>query len=151
MGSTGKLEVDVELKSKPEKFWHGIRESTTLFPKAMPEEYKRIDVVEGDGFSVGSVRLVHYGEGSPLVKVTHEKIEAVDKAKMTYAYSVIDGDLLKFYKNFKAFLVVEPKGDGSLVKWACEFEKASDEIPDPNIIRDFAVKSFKDLDSYLNA
>lgn len=80
-----------------------------------------------------------------------EKIDAVDEEKKTESYSVIEGDLLKFYKSFKAALTVSPKGEGSLVKWGCEFEKASDDIPDPNIIRDFAVENFTKLDAYLQA
>lgn len=148
---TGKLEVDVEVKCPPEKFWQSLRDSATLFPKALPKEYKSIEVVEGDGKSVGSIRLIHYADGSPLVTSTKEKIEAVDEENKTFAYSVIGGDLLKYYKNFKAHLTVSPKGEGSLVKWASEFEKAHEEIPDPNLIRDFAVKNFQDLDAYLGA
>ncbi|GFY88319.1 hypothetical protein Acr_06g0002590 [Actinidia rufa] len=152
MAAPGKLDVEVELKSSADKFWQGIRDSTTLFPKVLPNDYKSIQVLEGDGKSVGSIRLVHFAEaGSPVVTFTKEKIEAVDEEKKTLSYSVIDGDLLKFYKNFKATLVVSPKGEGSSVKWDCEFQKASEEIPDPNLIRDFAAKTFQDLDAYLKA
>ena len=49
--------------------------------------------------------------GSPLVKVDKERIEAVDEAKKAVSYSVIEGDLVKYYKNFKAFLAVTPKGE----------------------------------------
>ncbi|WP_168415089.1 MLP family protein, partial [Acinetobacter indicus] len=140
MASTGKLDVEVEVKSQADKFWHSIRDSTTIFPKAFPDQYKSIETLEGDGKSVGSVRLVKFADGLPLVSVQKEKIEVVDEAKKSVSYSIIDGDLLKYYKNFKAHLVVAPKGDGSLVSWTCEFEKAHEEVPDPNIIRDFAVK-----------
>lgn len=87
--------------------------------------------------------------GSPLVKVSTEKIEAVDDVKKEVSYSVIDGDLLKFYKVFKGIVTVSPKGDGSLVKWSCEYEKASNEIPDPSVIKEFAVKNFKEVDEYI--
>lgn len=80
-----------------------------------------------------------------------EKIDTVDEEKKTVSYHVIDGDILKYYKNFKAYLKVTPKGDGSLVRWWCEFEKASAEVPEPNLIRDAAVKTFKDLEAYLKA
>lgn len=64
MASTqGKLEVDVEVKSNPDKFWSSIRESDKVFPKAFPELYKSIDILEGDGKAVGSVRLVNFAEG----------------------------------------------------------------------------------------
>lgn len=55
-----KSEVEVEVKSAPEKFWKAIRDSTDLFPKVFPEQYKSIDILEGDGKSVGSIRLVNY-------------------------------------------------------------------------------------------
>lgn len=88
-------------------------------------------------------------EGSPIVKVSKEKIEVVDPPNKIFCYSVIEGDLLKYYKSFKAHVTVVPKGEGSLVKWHCEFEKASEDIPDPSAIKDFAVKNFKELDDYI--
>ncbi|MBN7124833.1 hypothetical protein BSU01_24550 [Erwinia billingiae] len=73
----------------------------------------------------------------------------MDEANKTVAYSIVDGELLKYYKSFKGNIIVAPKGDGSLVKWSCEFEKASHEVPDPNIIKEFAIKNFQELDAYL--
>ncbi|KAM7468621.1 hypothetical protein LguiB_016183 [Lonicera macranthoides] len=151
MASTGKLDVEVELKSEAEKFWHGIRDAATFFPKAFPDLYKSIDVLEGDGKSIGSIRHIHYAEGYHVVSSVKEKIEIVDEEKRTLSYSVIEGDLLKYYKNFKAHLMVTPKGEGkgSTVKYTCEFEKASEEIPDPHLIRDFAARNFQELDSFI--
>ncbi|CAK9137815.1 unnamed protein product [Ilex paraguariensis] len=149
MASTGKLNVDMEVKSPADKFWESVRNSNTLFPKLFPDQYKSIEVLEGDGKSVGSVRLVTYAEGLPLVSVSKEKIDAVDEANKTVSYSVVGGELLKYYKNFKAHLTVTPKGDGSLVLWSCEFEKATEEVVDPHFIKDFAVKNFHHLDGYI--
>ncbi|KAK2636408.1 hypothetical protein Ddye_031200 [Dipteronia dyeriana] len=149
MAATGKLEVDVEIKSPADKFWGSIRDSTSLFPRAFPHDYKSIQVLEGDGKASGSVRLFTYAEGSPIVKKSTEKIEHVDDVNMKVSYSVIDGDLLEYYKVFKGFIAVIPKGDGSLVKWTCEFEKTSHEIPDPDAIKEFVVKNFKEVDDYI--
>ncbi|KAI9170511.1 hypothetical protein LWI28_029060 [Acer negundo] len=149
MAATGKLEVDVEVKSPADKFWGSIRDSTSLFPRAFPHDYKSIQVLEGDGKAAGSVRLFTYAEGSPIVKKSTEKIEHVDDVNMKVSYSVIDGDLLEYYKVFKGFIAVIPKGDGSLVKWTCEFEKTSHEIPDPDAIKEFVVKNFKEVDEYI--
>lgn len=84
-----------------------------------------------------------------MITFAKEKIESVDEGNKTVVYSVIDGETMKYYKSFKGSLTVSPKGDASLVKWCCEFEKASDEVPEPQLIKDFAVKNFKDLDAYL--
>ncbi|KAK4263316.1 hypothetical protein QN277_028747 [Acacia crassicarpa] len=148
MAATGKLEVEVEVKSHVDKFWETIRDSTIIFPKALSHDYKSIEILEGDGKAPGSVRHIIYAEGSPIVKVSKERIEAADDAKRTVTYSVIDGDLLKYFKSFKGHISVTPKGEGSLVKWASEYEKASEEA-DPHVIKDFAVKNFKEVDDYI--
>ncbi|MBA0613757.1 hypothetical protein Godav_014127 [Gossypium davidsonii] len=150
MASSGQLHVDFELKSPAEKVWGTIRDSTTIFPQALSHDYKSIQVLEGDGKAPGSVRLINYAEGSPIVKVSKERIESVDEAEKKYVYSIIDGDLLKYYKTFFGKIIVVPKGESSLVKWSCEFEKASEEIPDPSVIKEFAVKNFKEIDDYLH-
>ena len=142
------LEAQVELKSPAHKFWKNIRDSTILFPKIFPDQYKSIEVLEGDGKCPGSVRLIHYGEGSPIVKVSKERIEEADEGKQFVTYRVIDGDLLKYYKDFKGTINVISQGEGSLVKWSCIFEKASDEVPDPHVVKDFAILNFKEVDEF---
>nr|XP_043638986.1 MLP-like protein 423 [Erigeron canadensis] len=149
MATIGKLDVEVKVKSGADKFWKTILESTDIFPKVCPDLYKSVQVLEGDGKSVGSIRLVNFAEGSPIVKSAKEKIEELDEGKKKVAYSVVDGDMMQYYKSFKASLEVIPEGEGSIVKWACEFEKASEEVPNPDMIRDFAAKNFKDIDDYL--
>ncbi|PWA67768.1 Bet v I domain-containing protein [Artemisia annua] len=149
MTTIGKLDVEVQVKSGADKFWQSIMDSANIFPKVCSDLYKNVDVLEGDGHSVGSVRMVNFAEGSPIVKSSKEKIEELDDAKKKVAYSVIGGDMMQYYKNFKATLEVIPQGEGSLVKWLCEFEKASEQVPDPEMIRDFAAKNFKEIDEYL--
>ncbi|RZC59117.1 hypothetical protein C5167_006421 [Papaver somniferum] len=149
MASNGKIEADLEVKSSTNKIWDIILDSATMFPKIFTEQYKSIEVLEGDGKSVGSIKLIKYQEGVPNVTFSKEKVETVDETNKSLTYSVIEGELLNYYKNFKVNVIVSAKGDGSLVKLSCEFEKASEEIPDPSNIKDFAVKSFQDLDAYI--
>ena len=85
------------------------------------------------------------------MKTSKERIEVVDVPNKIFCYNVIEGDLLKYYKSFKASVQVIPKEEGSLLKWHCEYEKNSNEIPDPSAIKDFAVKNFKELDDYIIA
>ena len=63
---TGRLEVEVEIKSDAKKYWQNIRESHTLFPKICADLYKSIEVLEGDGRSAGSIRLVTYADGKHM-------------------------------------------------------------------------------------
>jgi hypothetical protein len=59
-----KAELVVEVKSPAEKLWAALRDSTELFPKIFPQQYKSIETVEGDGKSAGTVRLLKYAEGT---------------------------------------------------------------------------------------
>lgn len=82
------------------------------------------------------------------MKKSKEKIEHVDEAEKKVSYSVIDGDLLQYYKTFKGYIMIVPKPEGSIAKWCCEFEKASHLIADPDMIKEFVVKNFKEVDDY---
>ncbi|KAF7809265.1 MLP-like protein 423 [Senna tora] len=148
MAASGKLEVEIEVKSNADKFWGVIKDSATIFPKAFPHDYKSIEILEGDGKAPGSVRHISYAEGSPIVKSSKERIDSVDDEKKALSYSVIEGDLLQYFKHFKAHVSLTPKGDGSLVNWCCEYEKTSHEVPDPDVIKEFAVKNFLEVDAY---
>ncbi|CAF2161492.1 unnamed protein product [Brassica napus] len=92
---------------------------------------------------------VALGDGSPLVKVSAERIETVDLENKSMTYSIIGGEMLEYYKTFKGTITVTPKGGGSILKWSAEFEKTGHEIEDPHVIKDFAVKNFKEIDEYL--
>ncbi|CAI9285923.1 unnamed protein product [Lactuca saligna] len=148
MATIGKLDVEVKVHSKADKFFNSIMNSATIFPKVCSGLYKSVEVLEGDGQSVGSIRVVHFAEGSPM-KTVKERIEEVDEPNMKVVYSVIDGDLMQYYKTFKAIIVVIPEGEGSIVKWFCEYEKANDEVPDPCMITDLVAKNFQAVDAYL--
>jgi hypothetical protein len=61
-----KVELVVEVKSAADKLWTALRDSTELFPKIFPKQYKSIETVEGDGKSAGTVRLLKYAEGTSI-------------------------------------------------------------------------------------
>ncbi|XP_047071074.1 MLP-like protein 423 [Lolium rigidum] len=147
-----KVELVVEVKSAADKLWTALRDSTELFPKIFPEQYKSIETVEGDGKSVGTVRLLKYAEGVPLVTFAKEKVEVADDEKKVVSYSVVDGELVSFYTNFRVTVQVTPstkEGEGAVVNWTMVFDKASEQVPEPDVIKETAAKTFHDLDDYL--
>ncbi|KAF5191338.1 Mlp-like protein [Thalictrum thalictroides] len=145
----GKLEFELQVKCSADKFWAGMKDTTVLFPKIFPQRFKSIEVVEGDGVNVGTVRLVKYAQDTPVITFAKEKVEFVDDVNKVLGYSVIDGELMTHYKSLKGKVEVVPKGEGSLVKWSFEFEKANDEVPDPVLIQEYANNAFIGLDAYL--
>ena len=91
-----------------------------------------------------------------MVTFAKEKVEVADDEKKVVSYSVVDGELVSFYKNFRVTLQVTPTGgaaapaaDGAVVSWTMDFDKASEEVPDPDVIKETAAKTFHDLDDYL--
>ncbi|KAF5182139.1 Mlp-like protein [Thalictrum thalictroides] len=149
----GKLEFELEVKCPADKFWGGMKDTTVLFPKIFPQRFKSIEVVEGDGVNAGTVRLVRYAEDTPVITFAKEKVELLDDVNKVLVYSVIDGELMTHYKSLKGKVEVVPipkgEGEGSLVKWSLEFEKASDEVPDPILMQDYATNAFIGLNAYL--
>ncbi|MED6113092.1 hypothetical protein PIB30_067750 [Stylosanthes scabra] len=147
-GVAGKLEVEIEVKSSVEKFCGIVKDFPTI-SKIIPD-YKIIEITEGDGKVPGSIIKATVDLGSEKA-VYKERIEGVDDAKRTLTYSVIDGDLVKHLKSYKRCVIVTPKVDnnGSIVKWSCDYEKASPDVPEPIFIKDFASKMFSKIDDYL--
>ncbi|XP_062110244.1 MLP-like protein 423 [Humulus lupulus] len=143
------LHAEIECKSSADKFWPSLRDLVYVYPKAFPPgTYKSIEVLEGDGVQPGSVRVRTYGEGSPIA-MFKEKIEVVDEQNKIFGFSIMDGDLIKGYKSLKCSAQVVPKDEASLLKFSCEYEKAADEdIVEPTVIVDFAVKLLKQIDDY---
>ncbi|GJN02648.1 hypothetical protein PR202_ga20021 [Eleusine coracana subsp. coracana] len=140
-----KITTVFDVKSPADKLWAALRDSTELFPKILPELYKSIETVEGDGKSVGSVRLLKYADGVPMTTFAKEKVELADEENKVLSYSVVDGEILDFYKNLKVTMRVTP----AAVEWALEFDKAGEQVPAPDFIKDSAAKAFRDLDEYL--
>ena len=63
--------------------------------------------------------------------------------------SVLDGEVLKDYKSYKFITQAIPKGEGCLVKWTAEYEKASEDGPDPRDYLELTVNVIKDIESHL--
>lgn len=62
--ANSKLEVDIVMKSRAEKVWKNLKEFAKVFPKALPDTYESIEIVQGDGISVGSVLKATYKPGT---------------------------------------------------------------------------------------
>ncbi|KAG6396514.1 hypothetical protein SASPL_142665 [Salvia splendens] len=149
-----KFETEIELKTSPEKLWKNLKEFVTLFPKAMPDLIEGIDVIEGDGRSVGTVYVATFKptEVSPVATIIKERLEIVDDEKKIWGYRVLEGDILENYKNFKVVIYVgsSPKSDGALIKYTAEFNKANEKVVvDHDILKAFAVQMYKNVDAYL--
>ncbi|RVX12673.1 Kirola [Vitis vinifera] len=64
-------------------------------------------------------------------KSIKETVESKDEENRSITFKVLDGELLNDYKSYKFTTQAIPKGEGCLVKWTAEYEKASEDGSDP--------------------
>ncbi|GAV67502.1 LOW QUALITY PROTEIN: Bet_v_1 domain-containing protein, partial [Cephalotus follicularis] len=142
-----RVETEVELKSPPEKIYNLLKKEAYLIPVASPANLQSIEVHEGDWETHGSVRIWNYTlEGK--AETFKERIELDDNLKV--ALVGLDGDVFKFYKSYKAIIHYVPKGEETLAKVALEYEKLSEDVPDPIYkYLDLVVTVTKDKDAHL--
>ena len=78
-------------------------------------------------------------------------IEAVDREKNLFKMRVIEGDLMKEYKNFVLTIQATPKheGSGSIVHWHIEYEKISEEVAHPETIVQLLTEMSQGIDEHL--
>lgn len=57
------LRAQIAVKSSVCNFWKGSIDAN-LYPKAVPKFYERIEILEGDGISEGSIYFAHMGKGN---------------------------------------------------------------------------------------
>ncbi|CAL5337927.1 hypothetical protein CsSME_00021264 [Camellia sinensis var. sinensis] len=87
-----------------------------LIPKLMPQAFKSIELIQGDG-GVGSIKQINFAEGGPFKSVKH-RVDEVNEEACKYNYTLIEGDVLmdKFEKIcYEIELVASPDG-GSITK-----------------------------------
>ncbi|KAI3453135.1 hypothetical protein Pfo_009798 [Paulownia fortunei] len=147
MAQLHKLELQTQITSPPDIFFDIYKNKTYLMPSISPDKLQSIQVLEGDGKSVGSVRLWTYVMGVPVI--AKDKIVAVDEENKSITFELIGGEVTKCFKSFKATLEATAKADMNIVKWVLEYEKASEDVPSPHSHLEFLVNMATEIDAYL--
>ncbi|MBA0827823.1 hypothetical protein Goarm_012569, partial [Gossypium armourianum] len=131
-----------------------ILDGDTLIPQILPQAFKSVEYIEGNG-EAGSIKKVTFGEGSQF-KYMKQKVEAVDKDKFVYIYSVIEGDALmdKLEKiTYETQLETSPDG-GSVCKTTSKYYTIGEfELKEEGIKagKEKALGMFKAIEAYLLA
>ncbi|TYI92414.1 hypothetical protein E1A91_D02G068900v1 [Gossypium mustelinum] len=131
-----------------------ILDGDTLIPQILPQAFKSVEYIEGNG-EAGSIKKVTFGEGSQF-KYVKQKVEAVDKDKFVYIYSVIEGDALmdKLEKiTYETKLETSPDG-GSVCKTTSKYYTIGEfELKEEGIKagKEKALGMFKAIEAYLLA
>ncbi|EEF30981.1 MLP-like protein 423 [Ricinus communis] len=137
--------VQLKIKSSAEKFWQAIVNSTKLFPIAIPSLYTTISPSNSDG----TVRVITYGEDSPRIKQSEQQITG--KNWPVFSYTVLGGDILKYYASFCGEITITTMDDGTWVKWTWNgmFPNPNNPLDIEVDLDEIAVKTLGKLDDYL--
>ncbi|KAL7090833.1 hypothetical protein ACP275_12G066800 [Erythranthe tilingii] len=117
-----------------------------------PDVVQNVDLHHDEWGTVGSVIFWNYThEGKE--KVAKQIIEGIDEEKKSVTFNVIEGDLMEFYKTFKAIVHVDTIGEDNLVTWTFEYEKVSEDVTEQHTLiqhtlMDLCVKMTKDIESH---
>ncbi|KAK4425401.1 Major allergen Pru ar 1 [Sesamum alatum] len=153
----GAITYDIEIPSSipaAEMFKAVVLNADTLIPKIMPQAIKNIEVLEGDG-GVGSVKLVHFGEGSQYKSVKH-RVDAIDMENLTHSYTIVEGDALMGGLELITYHVkIVPTEDGGCICKNRSIYHAKDgfELSEEKIKegKEKGMAMFKAIEAYLQA
>ncbi|KAJ4840587.1 hypothetical protein Tsubulata_021422, partial [Turnera subulata] len=149
MSLKGTMEGEVEIKTDATIF-HDVFSCRPHHISGMsPSKIQGVDLHEGDWGTEGTIicwSYVHDGES----KIAKERIEAIDDVNLFTKYRVIDGDILKHFKDFIITVKATPKpnGEGTLVHWHFEYEKLHEGISDPHSLLEFVIHLSKEIDDH---
>ena len=147
MAQIAKISEQVHLKSSAHKVYDFLKNKMDFVIQMFPDIYKGCDVLEGNGFSHGSIVHLKYNLGSPAE--VKERI-AIDDANKSITFECLEGDVFRDFEVFKLKIQVFDNGsNGSSVDWSIEFVKANEDVPPPHSYLIFADKISKGLDDYL--
>ncbi|KAF3562362.1 hypothetical protein DY000_02013884 [Brassica cretica] len=120
------VNVDVEIKSPANKF-HMFVGRLQHLPKA--------------------TRYVQDGE----VRVSKDRIEAMDFEKKVIQWRVLEGPLKTEYNSILKTMKVSPNhgGPGSMVNWNVKYERIDEKVAHPERLLQFLVEVTKEVDGYL--
>ncbi|KAL9226254.1 hypothetical protein vseg_002086 [Gypsophila vaccaria] len=152
MAKMHKLEENVELKCKAAKIFEMLRSKQPEIPELCSNKVASIEAHQGDWLTVGSTRtwdLILGGKSSPIV----DRIDEIDDKNMTIKRSVISGDIMTHYKSFTVLAQAKLKDNGNscVVKCSLEYEKVTENAPEPYEFLNLGVSVLKELAAHLSS
>ncbi|KAI3871733.1 hypothetical protein MKW92_004743 [Papaver armeniacum] len=149
------LHVQEEIKNcSAEQFYSFLKHEMTKLPQVCPHIFKSFEILDGDGKSAGTVRLLKIATGASHEEILKDTIVSVDDESKTLSVRSINGDFLRMYPKFEYTTTATPLitqiGEQScLVKLSVEYEKENEDVPPPHGYAELAVSMYKAIASHL--
>ncbi|KAG8362681.1 hypothetical protein BUALT_BualtUnG0051100 [Buddleja alternifolia] len=148
MGLKGKLVSQISIKSDGDVLIELFRDKQHHIPNICPDLIQSVDLLSGQWGSLGSVFVWNFNLDGKTV-ASKEMMEAIDEKKKSVTYKMIEGGLLELYKTMKFILSVDTsEEDNQLVTLAYEYEKKTEDVPDPCTMMDATVDLIRAVERY---
>ncbi|KAK4479147.1 hypothetical protein RD792_014658 [Penstemon davidsonii] len=147
MGLTGKLVAAIEFRAGGDVFHELFTHKPHHVSTTTPEKIQSCDLHEGEFGKVGSVlfwRYTHEGKE----KTAKQLIQAIDEEKKSIEFKMLEGDLMKLYKDFLITLHIDTKDGIDLVTWTLEYETLHDDVEHPISLLSFFIDMTKDIENH---
>ncbi|CAN1342240.1 MLP-like protein 423 [Linum perenne] len=148
--------MEVHLNSSANDVWGAVTAATTIYPRALRGLYLGIRIVNGDGFTSGSIRTITFGHLlNGVVSTATENIQDVDYENLTITSTFTDdgGFVPTLFDTFDMKLTVVRSGrlltsPGCTIKWEFTYTGSNGNANLTNL-KNVMMQAFKDLDVYL--
>lgn len=144
MGVKGKLIALVEVKCGGHPILDFFHIHTHHIPNISPNIINHLEIHAGEAVKVGSIVSCNYNEAGQK-KSAKQVIEAIDLDKKSITWKVIEGDVLESYSSFTGILSCEHEW----TTWTIEYEKKTEDIPEPLIQLGLLLDLTKDIERHL--
>ncbi|KAK4479149.1 hypothetical protein RD792_014660 [Penstemon davidsonii] len=147
MGLTGKLVAAIEFRAGGDVFHELITHKPHHVSITSPEKVQGCDLHEGEFGKVGSIicwRYTHEGKE----KTAKQLIQAIDEEKKIIKLKMLEGDLMKLYKDFLITIHIETKDGIDLVSCTFEYETLHDDVEHPISLLSFFIDIAKDIENH---
>ncbi|KAL3360939.1 hypothetical protein AABB24_014054 [Solanum stoloniferum] len=144
MGVKGKLTVSVEVKCGGHLVHDLFHMNTHHIANITPKNVNCFEIHEGESVKVDSIVSWNYNEAGQQ-KFMKEVIEAINPHEKSIRWKIIEGDLLEMYSSFTIITSHQPQW----TTWTFEYEKKTEDIPEPLILLGIVIDMTKDLEGHL--
>ncbi|XP_074309766.1 MLP-like protein 31 [Silene latifolia] len=146
MAKMHKMDGKVELNCSAQKIFETLGAKLAQVPKLCPGVISQITVQQGDWHSVGSIHKWDLNMGGKSIYAVGRN-DAIDEKTLKINRTIVEGELLKYYKSLKLHFQPIPKGNNGkscVMIFGLEYEKMDEDAPDPteffNFVHDVFVK-----------
>ncbi|KAG5632125.1 hypothetical protein H5410_003842, partial [Solanum commersonii] len=129
-----KLIASVEVKRGGHLFYDIFHTNTHYVPKISPRNINHFEIHEGETMKTAGQKMY-----------MQHLVEDVDPHKKSITWKLIEGDLLELYNYFN----VITSCDYQWTTWTIEYEKKTEDTPEPLIHLGFILDLTKDVEAHL--